>query len=30
MTRYERVIEILDSSIGGPEEEIGVHGTFVG
>jgi photosystem II stability/assembly factor-like uncharacterized protein len=28
MTRYERVIEILDSSIGGPEEEIGVHGTF--
>jgi len=28
MTRYERVIEILNSSIGGPEEEIGVHGTF--
>jgi photosystem II stability/assembly factor-like uncharacterized protein len=28
MTRYEHVIEILDNSIGGPEEEIGVHGTF--
>ncbi len=28
MTRYERVIAILDASIGGPQEEIGVHGAF--
>ena len=28
MTRYEHVLEILDNSIGGPSEEIGVHGAF--
>lgn len=28
MTRYERAIEILDNSIGGPTVEIGVHRAF--
>ena len=27
-TQFERVIEILDSSVGGPDAMIGVHGTF--
>jgi len=28
MTRYERVIQILDEAIGGPNVNIGVHGAF--
>src|SRR4051812_49636471 len=28
MTRYERVLEILDNAIGGPGSNIGVHGAF--
>ena len=28
MTRYERVQQILDSAIGGPNVQIGVHGAF--
>lgn len=28
MTRYQRVIQILDEAIGGPDVSIGVHGTF--
>jgi len=28
MTRYERVQQILDESIGGPDTQIGVHGAF--
>src|SRR6266704_3489089 len=28
MTRYERVQQILDESIGGPAVQIGVHGAF--
>ena len=28
MTRYERVQQILDNSIGGPIATIGVHGAF--
>ena len=28
MTRYERVQQILDESIGGPNAQIGVHGAF--
>lgn len=28
MTRYERTIQILDNSIGGPDFEIGNHGAF--
>jgi hypothetical protein len=28
MTRYERVQQILDESIGGPDAQIGVHGAF--
>ena len=28
MTRYERVIQILDEAIGGPDVNIGVHGAF--
>jgi photosystem II stability/assembly factor-like uncharacterized protein len=28
MTRYDHVLEILDHAIGGPDEQIGVHGTF--
>lgn len=28
MTRYERVIQILDEAIGGPAVNIGVHGAF--
>jgi photosystem II stability/assembly factor-like uncharacterized protein len=28
MTRFERVIQILDTSIGGPAVNIGVHGAF--
>jgi photosystem II stability/assembly factor-like uncharacterized protein len=28
MTRYERVQQILDESIGGPDTRIGVHGAF--
>ena len=28
MTRYERVQQILDESIGGPTAQIGVHGAF--
>jgi hypothetical protein len=28
MTRYERVVQILDESIGGSNVNIGVHGAF--
>jgi len=28
MTRYERVQQILDEAIGGPDVNIGVHGAF--
>ena len=28
MNRFEKVVEILDSSIGGPAAQIGVHGPF--
>ncbi|AWM36730.1 hypothetical protein GobsT_54240 [Gemmata obscuriglobus] len=28
MTRYERVQQILDQSVGGPGVDIGVHGAF--
>jgi hypothetical protein len=28
MTRYERVMQILDEAIGGPNVNIGVHGAF--
>jgi photosystem II stability/assembly factor-like uncharacterized protein len=28
MTRYERVLSILDQAIGGPNAQIGVHGAF--
>ena len=28
MNRFERVLEILDQAIGGPREQIGVHGAF--
>jgi hypothetical protein len=28
MTRYERVLEILDKAIGGPGSNIGAHGAF--
>jgi hypothetical protein len=28
MTRYERVVEILDNAIGGPAANIGAHGLF--
>ena len=28
MTRYQRVIQILDTAIGGPQANIGAHGPF--
>ena len=28
MTRYEKTLDILDTAVGGPNAEIGVHGTF--
>jgi hypothetical protein len=28
VTRYERVLQILDTAIGGPGVNIGVHGAF--
>ena len=28
MNRYERVIQILDTAIGGPDVGIGAHGAF--
>lgn len=28
MTRYEHVVQILDSAIGGPQASIGAHGAF--
>jgi len=28
MTRYEKVVSILDQSIGGPAASIGAHGPF--
>jgi hypothetical protein len=28
MNRFERVIQILDNAIGGPDASIGAHGAF--